>query len=156
MVKIFKHKYIHKYTIKPIKQANQFLPWGVAFLCAADPLFSSPLLISHFSFISVYLHNSSPPPPHAHTLLSPSPHAPPLWSCHLSAPAQSLLRPTAHLPPAPLTAPVANANVHTHTSTQTHTHSASSNPTCPDVPVVTRSTALTHIQSRICLSAHSF
>lgn len=101
------HTVAHSVAIKAFRD---FLLSGAAFLCAADPHFSWPPPIIHFRSIppSVAIH------PNTHS--SPSPHTPPLWSCHLSAPAQSLLRPTAHLPPAPLTPP--NANV--HTSTQTH------------------------------------
>lgn len=85
--------------------------WSVLFFTSADNSFSFYLCL--------------PPPsatPNTRTLSSsPSPHTPPLWSCHLSAPAQSLLRPTAHLPPASLTAPVANANVRTHPHPRRHT-----------------------------------
>lgn len=102
--------------IVDIKAFRDFLLSGVAFLCAADPHFSWPPPIIHFRSIppSMAIH------PNTHS--SPSPHTPPLWSCHLSAPAQSLLRPTAHLPPAPLTPP--NANVHTSTQTHKKLHSA--------------------------------
>lgn len=87
--------------------------------------------------------------PHTHAHSSPSPHAPPLWSCHLSAPAQSLLRPTAHLPPAPLTAPVANANTHTHPHPLRHTQGCVG----PHLPWCTcrRRNVVTHICMKICL-----
>lgn len=91
-------------------------------LSKSDPHFSWPPQI--FLSFPLYPHLPSPFTPHTHAQThssSPSPHTPPLWSCHLSAPAQSLLRPTAHLPPAPLTAPVANANAHTHPHLLRHT-----------------------------------
>lgn len=95
-----------------IKHYEHLSPSGGAILYPADAHFFLTSADNSFPFIPVLLHHS---PPHTHThSSSPSPHAPPSWSCHLSAPAQSLLRPTAHLPPAPLTAPVANANARTH------------------------------------------
>lgn len=82
---------------------------------------SSPQII-HFPFIPRLPSPFTPLHLHPHTHSSSlSPHAPLSWSCHLSAPAQSLLRPTAHLPPAPLTAPVANANACTHPHPLRHT-----------------------------------
>lgn len=93
--------------------------WNALFLTSADnsfPLY--PFLPSPLS------------PPHTHSS-PPSPHAPPSWGCHLSAPAQSLLRPTAHLPPAPLTAPVANAKAHTYPHPLRHTKGCSAEPHLP-------------------------
>lgn len=103
------------------------------FLFAADTHFSWPPQPIHFPFIPFFLQLPLTLPPSLPTYA----HTPPSWSCHLPAPAQSLLRPTAHLPPAPLTAPVANANAHTHIRADTQ-RAAASNPTCPDARAICR------------------